>query len=301
MTINDLKISVVIPTFNRRDLLRDLLEAFSRQTLPPGDFEVIVVVDGSTDGTWEMLQELETPYQLTYLYQENAGEASSLSPSGVGAARNRGADTAKAPTLLFLDDDMLPLSELLKEHVKTHQNEPDGVVFGNLRPSNEREKMQGWDFWGDETFNKHYKLMEEGQRHPTGWRLYSGNFSVNRELFMKVNGFVNPLSNMRGEDMEFGIRLEFVGATFLFNSKAEAVHRGYRTFESWCNSAYVLGPRDVFLTAQEKYNHVLPEISTKYFRNPIIVRWMVRLILSGNWRFRALVSSLRIFAGVLRG
>lgn len=84
--------SVVIPTFNRRALLARTLESVTRQTF--ADFEIIVVDDGSTDGTLEYLRSLERDVRL--LRQEN---------KGAGVARNAGASEARGEYIAFLDSD----------------------------------------------------------------------------------------------------------------------------------------------------------------------------------------------------
>jgi GT2 family glycosyltransferase len=87
-----LKISVVVPTYNRRDLLkRALLSIFSQTSLPA---EVTVIDDGSTDGT-ELMLRREFP-QVNYYYQENLG---------VSAARNLGIQQANGDWVAFLDSD----------------------------------------------------------------------------------------------------------------------------------------------------------------------------------------------------
>ena len=171
-----IEVSVVIPTYNRKDTLRDMLEALSRQTLAREKFEVIVVVDGSTDGTWEMLQEIATPYALKPHYQENAALASAVFSSGVSVARNRGAGIARGQVLLFLDDDLLPLPELLEAHAGFHRRDPTAVVLGRLLPSDETAKKRGWNRWEERVLQNHYKLMTKGDRPPAGWRLYSATF-----------------------------------------------------------------------------------------------------------------------------
>jgi len=70
-----IELSVIIPTYNRAGRLQDCLEALAKQTQPFSDFEVVVVVDGATDGTMEMLTTLTTPYVLTTIYQENQGQS----------------------------------------------------------------------------------------------------------------------------------------------------------------------------------------------------------------------------------
>ena len=85
-------VSVIIPTYNRADYLPQTLDSLAAQTCR--DFETIVVDDGSTDGTRELIQ--SRPEPITYIYQQNAGPA---------AARNRGLSEARGDYIGFLDSD----------------------------------------------------------------------------------------------------------------------------------------------------------------------------------------------------
>ena len=94
-------ISVIIPTFNRRALLRECIDSLSRQVCGPGLFEIIVVDDGSTDGTGEYVRSIERPEglpEIVYRHQANRG---------VAAARNHGAREARGEILCFPDDDYI--------------------------------------------------------------------------------------------------------------------------------------------------------------------------------------------------
>lgn len=97
--------SVIIPTYNRREALRRCLEALAAQQEVPGGFEVIVVVDGSTDGTAEMLASLALPFALIVLQRENGGASQ---------ARNAGAGEAKGVFLAFTEDDVIPAGNWLQ-------------------------------------------------------------------------------------------------------------------------------------------------------------------------------------------
>jgi glycosyltransferase involved in cell wall biosynthesis len=90
------RFSVVIPTYQRRDLAVALVRALERQTYD-GPFEMVVVVDGSTDGTVEALAQLHPQFQLRVIAQKN---------SGLARARNAGAGAAAGEILLFLDGDI---------------------------------------------------------------------------------------------------------------------------------------------------------------------------------------------------
>ncbi len=101
-------ISVVIPTFNRARQVQAALKSVLEQTYP--EFEVIVVDDGSTDGTRENLQQLVSPQgsngkQVRYFFQPNQGQS---------AARNKGIDEARGEWVAFLDSDDVWLPEKLE-------------------------------------------------------------------------------------------------------------------------------------------------------------------------------------------
>src|SRR5262245_25867711 len=90
-------LSIVVPTYNRRAGIERFLRALEEQTFPATRFEVVVVDDGSTDGTDAALAAMQTPYRLRVLHQENAGPA---------AARNAGLREAQGRLIVFLDDDV---------------------------------------------------------------------------------------------------------------------------------------------------------------------------------------------------
>ncbi len=285
--MTEIELSVVVPTHNRRELLKELLLALADQSIAPGRFEVIVVVDGSRDGTMEMLDRLEVPYRLLAHYQEQ---------SGVAVARNNGARMATGQVVVFLDDDVLPDRRLLEEHLASHTEVPGGVVLGRLAPSGTGQRG-GWNVWEERIFVKHYRRLGQGLRTASGRRLYSGNFSCNREAFLHVGGFNEELR--RGEDVELGFRLERSGVPFQFNDRAWAVHRGFRAFKSWCNSAYLYGRTDVGLATDRGHPQVLAEIFGWYHRKPAAIRWSVRLC-TGRPVLRAVaLGGTRAVAGTL--
>jgi len=117
-----LKVSVIIPTFNRRDKLLRLLEALQSQTASPGSFEVIVADDGSQDGTGEAVRALRPDFPaLTYLPGENQGQS---------AARNRGLQAARGGIVGFIDDDCLPEPEWIANAARVFFDPSVGGVQG---------------------------------------------------------------------------------------------------------------------------------------------------------------------------
>ena len=112
------ELTVIIPTYNRAGRLRTCLDALAGQTVGPGVFEVIVVDDGSTDGTVEMLEGLRFPNPLRIVRGEHVGG---------GPARNAGAEAAASPYCLNLDDDMIADEGLVAAHLAA-QREHGGVA-----------------------------------------------------------------------------------------------------------------------------------------------------------------------------
>jgi len=120
-----LRVSVVVPTHNRKQKLLSCLEALAGQSILPQEFEVIVVDDGSTDGTGEAVAALGAPFALSYHRQEGAGP---------GAARNLGIEKAAGELILFIGDDVLCDERLLEEHLLAHAGSPEpGVaILGHI-------------------------------------------------------------------------------------------------------------------------------------------------------------------------
>lgn len=119
------RVSVVIPTYNRRARCVRLLRMLADQTLDPSDFEVIVVDDCSTDDTSEALQALvaELPYRLHPMRAK--------ANAGAGPARNLGWRSAAAPIIAFIDDDVVPDNKWLEEGLRSITSSPRvGVVQG---------------------------------------------------------------------------------------------------------------------------------------------------------------------------
>src|SRR5258708_5322521 len=105
--------SVVIPAYKRVARVERALGALAHQTQDRDAFEVIVVSDGSTDGTLDYLEHAHLPFNLAFATQENAGPA---------AARNRGLTLAKGSLVVFVDDDIVAGPRLIEEHVRTHES-----------------------------------------------------------------------------------------------------------------------------------------------------------------------------------
>jgi peptidoglycan/xylan/chitin deacetylase (PgdA/CDA1 family)/glycosyltransferase involved in cell wall biosynthesis len=209
------RFSIVIPTYQRRDLALAAVRALESQELR--DFEAIVVVDGSADGTAQALRGLQTSFPLAVHEQPNAGAAS---------ARNRGAAAARGEILLFLDDDMEAHPRLLLEHDRSHREGAE-VVLGHipLHPDSPRGMLsRAVGSWAE---SRARKLSEPGAEL-TFYDLLTGQISLRRDLFRRLGGFDDAFT--RGgtygdEDLDFGQRLLDAGCRIVFNPEAVSWQR----------------------------------------------------------------------------
>lgn len=267
--------SIVVPTFRRRDTVVESVRALKDQTFP-GEFETIVVVDGSDDGSAEALRSLELPFPLTIIEQGNEGAAS---------ARNRGAREAKGEFLLFLDDDMVADPELLVQHNASLRSGADAVL-GHLplhpdSPSNFLSKAVGE--WADERA----RSLGEKKDALTLLDLLTGQLSLRRELFESLGGFdirFTQGGSFGAEDTDFGWRLLEAGARVVFNPAAISHQRYVVSFRQFLGQWRQAGQADAILARKH------PEIASKLLDlhraksrwNRLVLRPLARTALVGG-------------------
>ena len=229
------RLSVIVPTYNRRQRLGRVLDALGSQTVSPEIFEVVVIDDGSTDGTRDWLARQTFPFEVRTLSQSNAGPA---------VARNTGIRAARGELLVFLDDDVVPVPQWLDEHVRTHDIAPgDIVVLGPL--SSLPRYDQPWVAWEQVQVEKQYAAMERGDWEPTYRQFWTGNASVSRARVLEAGLF--DAECLRGEDVELGWRLAQRGVGFRFNPRAQGFHHAERSLESFCRAHESYGRLEVEL------------------------------------------------------
>jgi GT2 family glycosyltransferase len=284
----EVALSVVIATYNRKDSLLRLLATLAYQSLDPKKFEVIVVNDGSTDGTARALETLDTPYPLVVINQTNQGQA---------AARQQGARRATGKVLLFLDDDMDPCPGLFLEHVKMHEKAKEAVVLGHIKAPPADYPRPNFVRYEEEFFARLYGNIQTGAVKPCWEHFYTGNVSVPRGLFWEVGGF--DVTMQRGEDIELGYRLSERRVEFYFAPQAETLHYSdHRSFSSWMQTAYQDGAFRV--RAFKKLN--LPPSShpvVHYYTRHPLSRLVLRISIGNDGVRRWLSEILRICGDIL--
>ena len=232
-------LSVVIPTYNRKETLLKSLRGLEKQTYPADKFEVVVVSDGSTDGTTETIADYAAtaPFILRFIQQPNRG------PS---RARNRGIEEAVGTVVVFLDDDVEPAPEFLAQHAQHHEQNERVAVIGPMHRSHDHQNQEPvWIVWEHLMLAEQYEHLSSGAWGGTGPNhFYSGNASVRRCHLQQVKGFDETFK--RQEDVELAYRLNReCGVTCVFDPKAVGWHRPTRTYASWRNTPYAYGKLDV--------------------------------------------------------
>jgi peptidoglycan/xylan/chitin deacetylase (PgdA/CDA1 family)/GT2 family glycosyltransferase len=215
-----IELSVVIATFNRAERLKACLDALGSQTLGggAGDFEVVVVVDGSTDATRGLLASYPAPFPLKVVWQENAGQPS---------AANRGVAEATGRFCLLIDDDIIARPELVAEHLRAQRETGGSLAAGRLSlrmPADTdwytRRFAAGWA--------RHYARLDAGEIQLTAAECYGNNLSFPRAAFLAVGGFVVDLA--RGYDVELAHRLIAAGLAPRYLPRAEGVQDERKTW-----------------------------------------------------------------------
>jgi GT2 family glycosyltransferase len=263
---SDPAISIIIPTYNRCANLERLLRALDRACHRRSRFEVVVVVDGATDRTVDMLGRLRVDYPLRVVAQANSGPA---------AARNRGIAEASGELLLFIDDDVIPVDDLIERHLEIHRRDPDAVVIGSLTAP--AGAATPWARWEANALGRHFRAIERGDKPVTARHFYTGNASVRRHHVRRVGGFDEAFR--RGEDAELGYRLGELGLRFSFAAAASVEHVSDHPLHDWLAASYKYGCQDVAMARDHGRPHALElAFSTWNGRHPLtrlLASWCV--------------------------
>lgn len=221
-----MKISVIIPTHNRFDILQKCLLALEKQTLDHSFFEVLIGDDGSTDETEKALPDLLKSLQLKTHYFR-------LPHSGPSAPRNKGIREAKGDILLFLGDDILPAPDCLEKHLQAHASQSDKTlaVIGRVE----------WDpCMPVTTFMKYlendiqFSFKNLTHDSVTYRHCYAANTSVPGKFIMEHQVFFSEqIPYVAFEDIEWGYRLMQKGIQFHYAPEALGYHSHQVTLESY--------------------------------------------------------------------
>jgi GT2 family glycosyltransferase len=216
-------VTVIIPTYNRAEILRQTLEGYARQRGDHRIREILVIDDGSKDHTRDVVREARSPFPLRYLHQQNAGLA---------AARNHAFREARGELLLFGDDDIIPSPQLTAEHVRFHDVNPErevGVLgYVPWLPQKRSTPFMQWSSHYGPQFNFGYFSAEK----PLGFQHgYFCNTTVYKSFLEEHGIFSESFKTYGYEDIELSYRLCKQGYKILYAPTAIGYHNKFETFE----------------------------------------------------------------------
>ena len=208
------EISVVLPTYNRAEILRLCLAALAFQSLPANRWEAVIVDDGSTDATASLCRDILLPFSVRYSRQENGG---------TGSARRTGVAAAQGEFLLLCNDDTIASSNLLVEHLAYHRNHPreSYAVLGDFRYGEETATSALCLFVNLSVFFFPQRTLKPGQICDQAY-FVTYNLSVRRRDVLNAGNF-DPAFRV-AEDTELGTRLVQSGTRVVYHPDAVSWH-----------------------------------------------------------------------------
>lgn len=240
------RVSVVIPSHNRRDSLGRVLDGLAAQTYSADSIEAVVVLDGCSDGTAEMLRSAKWPFDL---------RVSEGSHAGIAAVRNVGLSAARNDVILFLDDDIVPGRDCVTAHASAHESRRNHVALGYCPPVVDDG---GWwayvlrSWWED-----HFRRKREPQHTWTYMDLTTGNSSLPRSLLLDFGGFDEDFTK-RHEDWELGVRMLERGIVLAYYPDAIARHYLDTSLRATVRNQRQEARDDVLLA--RKHPHVMSQL-----------------------------------------
>ena len=223
------RISVLIPTRDRRDVLQRVLEGLEKQDCSRLVFEVIVVDDGSTDDTAEFLAGFARKTPLSFRYFLSRGESA-------GNARNIGIHNAQGDVILFLDTDSIPAPDVVRKHLQLQNQFVDsmGCIVGQFTMASELVHSEQARLWeGD------WQFYDQDLVELNWWQYRTPNTSVKRALCQQIGGFDKNLYPV--EDTELAHRLSKLGVRFYFDNSIVTTHYHPMTLQTYLKKGKMTG------------------------------------------------------------
>lgn len=208
------ELTVLVCTYQRRDTLSRCLRSFEEQTAA-GRYELVVVNDGSTDGTRELLDGWDFRVPARIVHRENGG---------LSAARNTGLEVARGRYVLLVNDDTIADAELVERHLEAHARETGEVaVLGTFEQPEEVLDGALMRVLENDTLVFCFSQLRPGERHD--WNAFwTCNVSVSTEAVRAVGCFDESFRHYGCEDTDLAIRLHQRGIEVVYEPEARANH-----------------------------------------------------------------------------
>jgi GT2 family glycosyltransferase len=239
------RVTIAIPTFNRKDILIKAIHAHLAQSALDQIEEILIVDDGSTDGTEAPVAALARQSAVPFVYRNQPNR-------GQGAARNLAIREARGEILLFMDDDIIPGPDLLAEHLHWHDRYPDSVSavlgFVTWSPEVRPTPFMNWMGLDGPLFEYgHFTVGAEVDFRS----FYTCNLSLKTNFLREGAGFDEEFTGYGWEDIELGYRLQKRGMRLRYNQAAIGYHYKRMTFADACRRAETVARSFPIFTRKE--------------------------------------------------
>lgn len=212
-----MKLSVIIGTYNQKEVLRQTLESLFKQTLSPDQYEIQLVDSSSTDGTDLMVQELKPPCRFNYQVVPNQGKT---------YARNLAIKAAAGELVFLTDADMVAKETLLEEHLLAHARKKNRSFEGLTINPDGKPYIKAWLF--------------PGARLKWSYFL-TGNLSIPKKIIIEAGLFDEQFKGYGWEDIELGYRLHQMKVPLHYLPTAVNYHHHPVSAEGMLERKYQMG------------------------------------------------------------
>ena len=282
-----IKVSVIIPTLNRASYLKTTLFSTLKQSVPRDEYEIIVVDNGSTDNTKQVVEDLNQQYNngIRYLYEAHPG---------LHIGRHLGAKHAHGEILLYGDDDIIASPDWVKEIRACYSRKEVGTVGGKIMPKFEVPPPKWVRFFD----SGYLSLLDLGDKYLeiNTKEIYGCNLSIRKDVLFELGGFhpdamPQNLIKYRG-DGETALMSKVVEAGYktVYNPKAYVYHvipSSRLTIDYFKRRAFNQGVSDSFSLIR-KHGKIEDEIFEKRLKSPNIIGRILailRFMKDGNIMF----------------
>lgn len=241
-------VSVIIPSYNGANRISRLLHALEEQDIK--NFETIVVIDGSTDNTEEILNQIKWRLDLQIIRQKNKGRA---------GARNAGATVAKGQFFIFYDDDVEPQPDSVSLHIKTLQ-------IGDISAGQQLEPLDS-----PSEFGKYKAIISRSWVADLGDKpitlnesnlfLTAANMAIKTEVFHTLKGFDFALRD--AEDYDLAVRAFTKGYSIIFNPENHAIHHAFDSCRAYIHRQREYRKAHAILIKQREDNDLYRKYEVK--------------------------------------
>lgn len=232
------EISILLPTYNRSEALARTLTALHHQSSSPDLYEIVIVDDGSSDNTLEVINECvaENRNSINYLgLKENGGPA---------RARNIGLSKCRGKVVLIMGDDIEPERDFVARHLAFHHDNPDDeyamLGYVSFPPQMQTNSFMRWlETRGRRYFFNYQELQPDLEAGPLFF--YTCNVSVKAALLAKSGWFDESFLFASHEDLELGYRLSEHGMRLVYEPSARGYHWHLLTVRGIARRVYLMG------------------------------------------------------------